>query len=149
MELIRRTGFKLASFAYMGPRSTATTQASGASPAPVASEAGDKKRIAQCNCGQLRVTVTGPDPERISLCHCNLCQKQSGNIFAVQARFPTEQVAIEGKSTSWKLPKDEADQIAYRNCVSLGGGAVFHFCPESGSLLDTILHFCCNGIEPQ
>ncbi|CAE7818991.1 EMC1 [Symbiodinium sp. CCMP2456] len=114
--------------------STATAKASGASPAPVASEAGDKKRIAQCNCGQLRVTVTGPDPERISLCHCNLCQKQSGNIFAVQARFPKEQLTIEGKSTSWKLPKDEADQIEYgKNCVSLGGGAVFHFCPECGS----------------
>lgn len=91
------------------------------------------QRIAKCNCGQLNVTVTGPDPERISLCHCNLCQKQSGNVFAVQARFPKEQVKIEGTSTVWKLTKDEADKLEYRNCVSLGGGGSFHFCPRCGS----------------
>ena len=90
-------------------------------------------RIAKCNCGQLNVTVTGPNPERISLCHCNLCQKQSGNVFAVQARFPKEQVKIEGTSTVWKLTKDEADTLEYRNCVSLGGGGSFHFCPKCGS----------------
>ena len=41
-----------------------------------------KTRTASCNCGQLCVTVKGPDPERISLCHCNLCQKQSGSALA-------------------------------------------------------------------
>ena len=92
-----------------------------------------KTRKASCNCGQLRVTVKGPDPERISLCHCNLCQKQSGSVFAVQARFPREQVTIEGKSTAWKLPLAEAKLTEYRNCASLGGGATFHFCPICGS----------------
>ena len=90
-------------------------------------------RLATCNCGQLTLNITGPDPERISLCHCHLCQKQSGNVFAVQARFPKEQVEIQGASTSWKVPKEEADQLKYRNCVSLGGGAIFHFCPQCGS----------------
>lgn len=90
-------------------------------------------RVAQCNCDRLRVTVVGPDPERISLCHCHLCQRQSGNVFAVQARFPKEQVTIEGDSEVWKLAKDQADEMGYRNCVSLGGGASFHFCPECGS----------------
>ena len=92
-----------------------------------------KTRKASCNCGQLRVTVKGPDPERISLCHCNLCQKQSGSVFAVQARFPREQVTIEGKSTAWKLPLAKANATEYRNCVSLGGGGTFHFCPVCGS----------------
>lgn len=92
-----------------------------------------KTRLATCNCGQLRVTVTGPDPERISLCHCRLCQKQSGNVFCVQARFPKDQVQIEGGSTAWRLPKNEADRLGYRNCVSLGGGGTFHFCPQCGS----------------
>eukprot|EP00438_Fugacium_kawagutii_P032959 Skav223869 [mRNA] locus=scaffold1226:200619:201200:- [translate_table: standard] len=100
---------------------------------PLQVETADQKRVAKCNCGQLQVTITGPDPERISLCHCLLCQKQSGNIFAVQARFPKEQVMIEGTSTSWKIPKDQADQLEYRNCVSLGGGGCFHFCPQCGS----------------
>ena len=96
-------------------------------------DAAIKTRKASCNCGQLRVTVKGPDPERISLCHCNLCQKQSGSVFAVQARFPREQVTIEGKSTAWKLPLAEAKLTEYRNCVTLGGGGTFHFCPVCGS----------------
>merc|ERR1719487_1358651 len=93
--------------------SRASTRHSGSS--EVASSA-SKTRIAKCNCGQLRVTVTGPDPERISLCHCNLCQKQSGNVFAVQARFPKEQVQIEGVSTAWPISKAAADELGYRNC---------------------------------
>jgi hypothetical protein len=96
-------------------------------------DAAIKTREASCNCGQLRVTVKGPDPERISLCHCNLCQKQSGSVFAIQARFPREQVTIEGKSTAWKLSLAKANSTEYRNCVSLGGGGTFHFCPTCGS----------------
>jgi hypothetical protein len=67
-----------------------------------------KTRTASCNCGQLRVTCKGPDPERRSLCHCYLCQKQSGSAFAIQARFPREQVMIEGESTAWKFPIEGA-----------------------------------------
>jgi hypothetical protein len=90
-----------------------------------------KIRTASCNCGQLRVTVTGPDPERISMCHCKLCQKQSGSVFATQARFPREQVTIEGQSTAWKFPIAGAEPVPYRNCAS--GGGTFHFCPVCGS----------------
>ena len=90
-----------------------------------------KTRNASCNCGQLHVKCVGPDPERISLCHCNLCQKQSGAAFAIQARFPREQVTIEGKSTVWKISAKEAESLPYENCASLG--ATFHFCPVCGS----------------
>lgn len=90
-----------------------------------------KTRKASCNCGQLRVTCVGPDPERISLCHCNLCQKQSGSAFAIQTRFPREQVTIEGKATVWKISAKEAEALPYENCASLG--ATFHFCSVCGS----------------
>ena len=90
-----------------------------------------RTRTASCNCGQLRVTCVGPDPERISLCHCNLCQRQSGSAFAIQARFPREQVTIEGESTAWKFPIEGADPVTYRNCAMEGGE--FHFCPVCGS----------------
>src|SRR5688572_16357973 len=88
-------------------------------------------RTASCNCGQLRVTCRGPDPERISICQCNLCQKQSGSVLVVQARFPKEQVTIEGKSTAWKFPIEGAKPVPHRNCASAGG--TFHFCPVCGS----------------
>ena len=54
------------------------------------------------------VTCTGPDPDRVVMCNCYLCQKQTGSPFSLQARFPNEQVKVEGKSTTWKLPIDGA-----------------------------------------
>ena len=90
-----------------------------------------KTRKASCNCGQLSVTCVGPDPERISLCHCYLCQKQSGSAFAIQARFPREQVTIKGKSKEWKFPIAGEEPVKYRTCADTG--ATFHFCPVCAS----------------
>ena len=39
-------------------------------------------RASSCNCGQLSLTYKGPDPERISLCQCYECQRQTGSVFA-------------------------------------------------------------------
>ena len=132
----RREVLTVAALALGGATLTGYTQAQAQTPAgDPKSEPGtaSKTRTASCNCGQLRVTCKGPDPERISLCHCNLCQKQSGSVFAVQARFPKEQVTIEGESTAWKLPLEAAKALPYRNCVVAGGGGTFHFCPVCGS----------------
>jgi hypothetical protein len=96
-----------------------------------------KTRQASCSCGQLTVTTKGPDPERISLCHCKTCQKQTGSAFAIQATFPKEQVTIEGKSTAWKFPIEGATPVTYRNCSR--SGATFHFCPVCGSTVYYVL----------
>jgi hypothetical protein len=90
-----------------------------------------KTRTASCACGQLTATTKGPDPERRSLCHCPLCQKQSGSWFAVQARFPKEEVTIKGKSTAWKFPGKDGKKVTGRTCGD--GGGTFHFCPVCGS----------------
>ena len=60
---------------------------------------------ASCRCGQLRATVTG-EPVRVSVCHCLNCKKRSGSAFAVQARWPAEQVTIEGRSSSFDIVAD-------------------------------------------
>lgn len=78
------------------------------------------RRLATCRCGQLRASVSG-DPVRVSVCHCLDCQKRSGSAFAVQARWPAAQVAIEGQSSSWI------------NFAESGNRITFHFCPECGS----------------
>jgi hypothetical protein len=78
-------------------------------------------RKASCSCGQLIVTCEGPDPERISLCQCNACQKRTGSVLSVQARFPRGQVSIDGRSSEWTRPSDS------------GAPGTFHFCPECGS----------------
>ena len=104
-----------------------------------------KTRTASCNCGQLRVTTKGPDPDRVVMCNCFLCQRQTGSPFSVQARFPNEQVKIEGKSTAWKFPIDGAKPTTYRTCAGSDGitdsaadVVTSHFCPVCGS---TVYYF--------
>ena len=86
------------------------------------------ERTASCRCGQLKATVTG-DPVRLSVCHCLNCKKRSGSAFAVQARWPADQVTIEGQSKGFELTADS------------GNRATFHFCPECGS----DVHYEING----
>ena len=78
------------------------------------------ERAASCRCGQLSATVTG-EPVRVSVCHCLNCKKRSGSAFAVQARWPRDQIDIEGRSKTFVKVADS------------GNKATFHFCPECGS----------------
>ncbi len=77
-------------------------------------------RTASCRCGQLKATAAG-EPVRVSVCHCLDCKKRSGSAFAVQARWPAEQVRIEGQSKAHVHTADSGHRIT------------FHFCPECGS----------------
>ena len=124
----------VAAVALIDTTMTATT-AQAATQTPESSAI--KTRVASCNCGQLRVTCTGPDPDRVVMCNCYLCQKQTGSPFSLQARFPNEQVTIEGKSTAWTFPVAGAPPVTYRNCSRTG--ATFHFCPECGSTVYYVL----------
>ncbi len=56
-------------------------------------------RHAACACGRLRVSCEG-DPVRVSVCHCLECQRRTGSVFGVSARFPKDRVAVEGTSTT-------------------------------------------------
>lgn len=78
------------------------------------------RRTASCSCGQLRLTCEG-EPVRISICHCLECQKRTGSVFGAQARFPCENVTIDGAATQWTRVGDS------------GGSATFSFCPTCGS----------------
>ncbi|MGH8030322.1 MAG: GFA family protein [Arenimonas sp.] len=81
-------------------------------------------RLASCSCGKLTASTWG-EPSRISICHCLACQRRTGGVFAVQARFPADAVVIEGRSTEYVRVGDE------------GTSARFHFCPECG---DTVFY---------
>ena len=88
-------------------------------------------RKASCNCGKLSVTYEGPDPDRISLCQCDDCQRRTGSVLSVQARLPVEHVTIEGQSKTWTVPADSGEPAS--RCDSMGG--TYHRCPECGSTL--------------
>jgi hypothetical protein len=82
-------------------------------------------RVASCSCGQLRIACEG-EPVRISICHCLECQKRTGSVFAVQARFPREAVTIEGRASHWSRRGDS------------GGSATFSFCATCGSTVSWV-----------
>jgi hypothetical protein len=79
-------------------------------------------RTATCRCGQLCATCSG-EPVRVSVCHCYDCQKRSGSVFAVQARFPADAVTING------------EHKIYEHFGDSGNSASFHFCPICGGTL--------------
>lgn len=76
-------------------------------------------RIATCGCGQLKAECTG-EPVRISVCHCLECQKRSGSAFAVQARWPGEQVALSGAFGEWSRTGDAGSRATFRFCTRCG-----------------------------
>jgi len=141
----RRDAITVGALALVGTTLTGRAKAETSTQTPAAapkSEPGTiKTRTASCNCGQLRVTTKGPDPDRVVMCNCFLCQKQTGSPFSLQARFPNEQVTIEGKSTAWKFPIDGAGPTKYRTCAGSDGIrtdstadlVTSHFCPVCGS----------------
>ncbi len=77
-------------------------------------------RRASCSCGQLTVECEG-DPVRVSMCHCYECQKRTGSVFGVQARFPLDRVSPKGRSAEFARTGDS------------GGRVTLHFCPTCGS----------------
>ena len=87
-------------------------------------------RTASCSCGQLTV-VTAVDPIRVSVCHCLACQRRTGSVFGVQARFPRKSAQIKGSSTAFVRVGDSGKTIT------------FHFCPACGSTV----HYAIEGSE--
>jgi hypothetical protein len=79
-------------------------------------------RVASCSCGKLTAVARG-EPTRVSICHCLACQKRTGSVFGVQARFPEDAVTIAGASTEYARVGDE------------GTTARFHFCPQCGAIV--------------
>ncbi|UHQ23230.1 GFA family protein [Lysobacter sp. 5GHs7-4] len=80
-------------------------------------------RLATCSCGQLRLACEG-EPTRISICHCLECQRRTGSVYGVQARYPRERARLlEGQSSRYQRRGDA------------GTLATFHFCPNCGSIV--------------
>ena len=88
---------------------------------------------ASCRCGQLRAIATG-EPVRVSACHCLDCKKRSGSAFAVQTRWPVDQVTIDGVSNNWVHLADSGNRITH------------HFCPDCGSSLHYVIEGKFDGL---
>tara|TARA_Y100001956_G_scaffold82110_1_gene101786 strand:- start:6803 stop:7210 length:408 start_codon:yes stop_codon:yes gene_type:complete len=72
-------------------------------------------RTAECSCGQVSLSCVG-EPERTAICHCFECQKRTGSVFGVQARFKKEQVKLNGELVSYTRIADSGNQVTYQFC---------------------------------
>ena len=87
-------------------------------------------RTAQCACGRVELTAEG-EPLLVLICHCDFCQKRSGNVFIASAHFAEDQVvAITGETKIYNGL--EVDGVG---AVGVPGGIDYHFCPICGSTL--------------
>jgi len=69
-------------------------------------------RHAPCSCGQLALACSG-EPVRVSICHCHARQMRTGSPFGEQARFPLEQVKVDGRSTPYVRVGDSGDPATF------------------------------------
>ena len=85
-------------------------------------------RTARCACGRVEVTVEG-EPGHVYVCHCDFCQRRSGNVFIASASFPEDQViAITGETRCYNGL--EIDGVGP---VGIPGGINYRFCAVCGS----------------
>jgi hypothetical protein len=76
-------------------------------------------RVASCRCGNLIAECDG-EPLRVSVCHCLACQGRTGSAFAVQARFPANDVRIKGDFRTFERLADSGRGLTHRFCPICG-----------------------------
>jgi len=79
------------------------------------------ERVAQCHCGQVKITCTA-EPAPILMCSCQLCQRRTGGPFHIGAWFNRSEVRIEGRTKTFT-----------RTSGDKGREVTFDFCPECGT----------------
>jgi hypothetical protein len=85
-------------------------------------------RTARCACGRVEVTAEG-EPLLVYVCHCDFCQRRSGNVFIASAQFPEEQiVSITGETRCYNGL--EIDGVG---AAGMPGGINYRFCAVCGS----------------
>jgi hypothetical protein len=78
-------------------------------------------RTAQCHCGRLQLACEGA-PHKISMCHCDDCQRRTGSAFSIAVFYERERVRVQGAA-----PKSFERPSASGFCV------LFHFCGDCGA----------------
>jgi hypothetical protein len=54
------------------------------------------------------------------MCHCLACQRRTGSVYGVQARFPRAKVTLEGRSTTFRREAASGNTLAFRFCPECG-----------------------------
>ncbi len=75
------------------------------------------ERSGGCLCGAVRFTAVG-EPERVGLCHCTTCRKNTGTPYLAFAVYAAGRVSIEGALKAHRAPTIDR-----------------RFCPQCGTLI--------------
>jgi len=81
----------------------------------------DTLREASCACGKLKIRMRG-EPEYVSSCACQQCQRRTGSAFGITAFFREEQA----------IGRD-GEAARFRRTAESGNALTFRFCPDCGS----------------
>ncbi|PFG58404.1 hypothetical protein ATG66_0954 [Vibrio sp. ES.051] len=73
----------------------------------------------ECACGLVEIRCKG-EPIHTSVCYCFECQKRTGSVFGVQARFEKERVSLNGDVTRYIRVGDDGSEAQYEFCPSCG-----------------------------
>ncbi|EDP59494.1 GFA family protein [Vibrio sp. AND4] len=73
----------------------------------------------ECACGLVQLRCTA-EPIRTSIYRCFECQKRTGSVFGVQARFHKEQITLDGDVTSYTRVTESGNHIQYDFCPACG-----------------------------
>jgi len=76
----------------------------------------------QCVCGEVSYTISG-EPKRVTICHCQWCQRRTGSAFGVEVVFEATQININEELVS-----------RYRHISDETGRWIDqHYCSKCGS----------------
>lgn len=83
------------------------------------------RRLARCHCGALEVACEG-EPRKVSLCHCEQCQRRTGSAFSVAVFYAREQVAVRGTTASFMRPSASGFEVDFRFCPACGSNLLWY-----------------------
>jgi hypothetical protein len=79
-------------------------------------------RTASCQCRGFRVIVEA-EPEIVSICHCQICQRRTGVPLICNAYFPKSKVRLEGEQKIYS--RDCSERRKLHNYFGPTNGSTF------------------------
>ena len=89
------------------------------------------ERTARCCCGDVSITLRG-EPERVIRCHCQYCQRRTGNVFQTSAWFLEDQIV--GRTGQTRVFNDSEKNLGidYTFCTRCGSTVYWPIKPFPG-----------------
>jgi hypothetical protein len=82
----------------------------------------------RCQCGACRFAVTA-GPAQVTVCHCRMCQRATGNAFAPLLEVCEARVSWTGTPATWA-----SSSIAERGFCATCGSPLFYRRPGGGTI---------------